>query len=112
MARTVADAAAEARTIINDTDGVRYLDADIYRIINDGVVEARSLRPDLFIGAYSSPLTEVSAMADPIPLPDQLFTSLCYYLAGRLELRDDEFAVDGRAMTLIPVFGKKLVQGG
>jgi hypothetical protein len=112
MARLVSDAVTEVATILNDAGGVRYTPADIIRYTNEGVLQARSLRPDLFVGAYAAPVTQVTAVGNTIPLPDQLFTALCYYIAGRCELRDDEFAVDGRAMTLIPTLGKKLIQGG
>lgn len=111
MARLVSDAVDQARVILNDVDGTRYADADFYRYVNDAVVDARSLRPDLYVGSYGTPLTEVTALTDPIPLPDQFFTALTYLIAGRAELRDDEFAVDNRAMTLMSAFRKKLTEG-
>lgn len=81
------------------------------RFINDAIVEARSVRPDLFVGGYLSATPQVTVVGNAIPLPDQFFVSLVYYITGRAELRDDEFAVDGRAMTLAGAFKSKLIQG-
>lgn len=247
MARLVSDVLVQVREILQDTTGLRYTNASLVRFINDAVVEARSIRPDLFVGAYNESLPTVHANAlgtstpvycasttslntalgtftpvvyangtsgvgatitppafesmplldgisaalnsrvliknqespsqngvytltqtspfiltrdtefdtiaelagglvevanggslagkffycnndgtSPIgtatiswievagtmvPLPDQFFSALVYYVAGRAELRDDEFAVDGRAMTLAGALKSKLIQG-
>ncbi len=232
--RLVADALEQVREILKDDAGARYSTASLLRLFNDGIVEARALRPDLFVGSYDLELAQINLVAaqgnafecdrkaadadtfallytpgsfdfsqypgaivpggivsmtltegetvfvdgkaefngvyiaaqtlmdglvlvrhpdyrtmlalsaavveyndqyykctnntfdslyndpviwaevyaDRIPLPDQLYASLVYYVAGRAELRDDEFAVDGRAMTLASMLGKKLIQGG
>ena len=111
MARLVSDVITEAQEILQDAGGTRYSSASMIRFINDAVLEARSIRPDLFVGAYLTALPTVSVTTDPIPLPNQFFTALVYYVAGRAELRDDEFAVDGRAMTLAGALKSKLIQG-
>lgn len=111
MARTVQAGIDRVREILQDKDGTRYSDAELCAHFLDAVQQARSVRPDLFIGAYSTPLPSALAPADTLPLPDQLFATVCWYVSGAAELRDDEFAVDGRAMVLQGLLTKKLVSG-
>lgn len=113
MARTVGNLLTQAREILNDSAGERYTTAQLVSYLNDAVQEARSLRPDLFIGAYDVPIVDLTASdtAEDFPLTHQFFVAAMYYVTGRAELRDDEFAVDGRAMTLMQALKSKLVQG-
>lgn len=111
MARTVNDLLGRVRETLQDQDGVRYPQVQLLGYMNDAVIEARSIRPDLFVGAYGSPIVDVNDPAAPFPLPDQFFPAVCYYVCGRAELRDDEFAIDNRAMTLLSAYGKKLISG-
>lgn len=104
----------EARAILQDTDsasGYRYSDADLLGYVRDAVNVARALRPDIFIGQYATPVPETYALSDPFPLPLFYYTPTCQYIAGRAELRDDEFAVDGRAMTFAGRLESVLVKG-
>lgn len=111
MARTVGDMLSRVRETLQDLAGTRYPQPQLLGYMNDAVLEARSIRPDLFVGAYDLEITDVVETTAPFPLPDQFFPAVCFYVAGRAELRDDEFAVDGRAMTLLSTFGKKLIAG-
>lgn len=111
MARTVADVLSRVQETLQDLAGVRYPQTQLIGYLNDAVLEARSIRPDLFIGVFEVPIEDVVDPAAPFPLPDQFFPAVCFYVSGRAELRDDEFAVDGRAMTLLSSFGKKLIAG-
>lgn len=111
MARTAQAVIDRVREDLQDESGVRYTDPQILSRTVDAIVHARSVRPDLFVDSYATPLPDTLAPAATLPLPDQLFSSLCWYVAGACELRDDEFAVDGRAMTLLQLFSKKLVSG-
>lgn len=110
MARTVGNMVTRVQEILQD-DGTRYPASQLIGYMNDAVIEARSIRPDLFIGVFAAPIADVTDLAAAFPLPDQFFPAVCFYVSGRAELRDDEFAVDGRAMTLLSSFGKKLVAG-
>lgn len=111
MARTVQAVVDRVREILQDANGVRYPEAELRGYIVDAIVEARSVRPDLFVASYQTPLPDSLALADPLHLPDQFFTTVCYYVSGRAELRDDEWAVDGRAMTLLKTLTQKLTTG-
>jgi hypothetical protein len=112
---TAQDIITEARVTLQDAvvdgDGVRYLNAELLRYVNAGVVMAFGLRPDLFLGQFADGPAEITALTDEIPLPRIYHEALGYYVAGRGELRDDEFAVDGRAITFIKSWESKLLKG-
>lgn len=110
MPRTCQDVLDRVRETLNDRAGTRYLTDELMSHLNDAIQQARSVRPDLFIGVYAAPI-ETPAPTDPFPLPDRLFNAVCYFVIGNAELRDDEFAVDGRAMTLKESYNKKLISG-
>ena len=111
MARTVQAVIDRVQQLLNDARGVRYPPEQLRAHIVDAIVEARSVRPDLFVDEYTVPLPDTLLQGDVLPLPDQFFASVCMYVAGMAELRDDEFAVDGRAMTLQQMFARKLTTG-
>lgn len=101
-----------AYEILQD-DGTRYPQAQLLGYLNEGIAAIRRVRPDIFIGRYTQPLPQVTVatLGDPLPTPDSVFEGLAYYIAGRAELRDDEFAVDGRAMTMLTRLTNTLLQG-
>lgn len=116
--RSVADLLTRVRVVLQDQDqdAYRYPTSDLVGYLNDSVLEARRLRPDLFLGRYrESPpqipyaLTDYTVQA--FPLPDSVFTAAVDYVAGRAEMRDDEFAVDGRATSFVNSFSQKLMGG-
>lgn len=101
-----------AYEILQD-NGTRYPRAQCLAYLNEGIAAIRRVRPDLFIGQYTAPLPQVTdgTINDPLPTPDSVFEGLAHYIAGRAELRDDEFAVDGRAMTMKAQLTQTLLQG-
>lgn len=111
MARTVQAVLVRAREILNDDAGDRYTDDQLCSYVVDATVEARTIRPDLFVGQYGTPLPDTLLPADPFPLPDQFFAAVGEYVVACAELRDDEWAVDGRAATLRQTLQKKLTTG-
>lgn len=96
---------------LQDAERVRYAEASLLRYIHDGVTHARSVRPDLFIGSLTTPIAAITSSTQTVPLPDWCTAALAWYVVGRAEVRDDEFAVDGRAASLIGALTQKLVQG-
>ena len=119
MARMVSDLLARVRQVLQDLDqdNYRYPTSDMVGYLNDATLECRRLRPDLFLGTYLQPLpmvseTPIDYSTIAMPVPDSCFTACVDYVAGRVELRDDEFAVDGRAMTFVQSFSQKLMGGG
>jgi hypothetical protein len=117
MAYMVSDLLERVRQVLQDQDqnGYRYPTSDLVGYLNDAVTEAKRLRPDMFIGTYkktrtfvsTNPSTDYSAV--PFPLSDDVFTAVVGYVVGFAEIRDDEFAVDGRAMTFMNSFTQKLM---
>ena len=117
--RSVADLLRRVREVLQDQDqdNYRYATTSIVAYLNDAVFEARRLRPDLFQYRFEddvpqvdeNPATDYSTV--DMPLPDQYFSACVDFCAGRVELRDDEFATDGRAMTFVNSFSQKLMGG-
>lgn len=112
MPRTIDDALRDARVILQDTAGDRYSDEDLISDMNSAISMTKMLRPDAFILGEALPeftVADVNASpATDFPLPDVFYQSFVYYLAGNAELRDDEFAVDNRAMTLLTAYRRNL----
>jgi hypothetical protein len=135
--KTIDDALLEARTIVNDASlPYRSADAVFIQYLNSALRSVYALRPDAFIGSLTQGvLTNVAiptyssadfqtingianptppAPATPFPVDDrQFFYPVVAYMAGRIELADDEF-VDGgpqvanRAMALMSSFKQQL----
>ena len=113
MAKTVSDAISEARVILQDTDSqlYRYSDSELVAYLNNALLEARRIRPDLFRAYVGQPVPSFTAsdFAELFPLDNMFFPQFVYYIAGTAELRDDEFTVDARAATLLNQFVAKLL---
>ncbi len=108
---TVDDVLLRAYDVLQDASRVRYPEADLLRYVTDGVRRMRAIRPDLFIGSLTQEVSAYTAGTDPLLVPDRYIEPLALYAAGRAEIRDDEFAVDGRAMALLGTLTATLVQG-
>lgn len=111
MARTVQDVLDGARVILNDEAGIRYLDDQLCTYVLDAYVEARYIRPDLFVGLYEVDLPDVIVPADPFPLSPQFFAAVREFVISMAELRDDEWVNDGRAAMFRQTLQKKLTTG-
>lgn len=112
--KTVQDNILQTRTILQDldvTNGYRYPDDELLGYFYDGIQLAFSLRPDLRIGGYDTPIPDSYALVDPFPLPLKLFAGVSNYTAGRAETQDSEFAVEGRASMLMASLPSALVKG-
>jgi len=90
----------------------RYTDAQLVSDFNSAISMTKMLRPDVFILGEVLPEITVADLnqgpATDFPLPEIFYQSFVYYLAGNAELRDDEFAVDNRAMTLLAAYRRDL----
>jgi len=85
----------------------RYPNADLVRFINQGLLRTRDLRPDLWIGTFSTPWVDL-AIGGTFPLPAQYVPALAYYAAYRAELRDDEYGVKGKAGEFLKLFERDM----
>lgn len=115
MARTVGQVVDAARAMVQDVvPPYRYETNDLAGYVSEALSEARRVRPDLFLDTLRDPLpvyTEADT-AVAIPMPDSYFSQVVNYVVGRTDLREDAFAQDGRAITLIQAFGVSLMGGG
>lgn len=129
VAKSIDDVLSDVRVVLNDTglggSPYRYSNAVLISYLNTALRELYRLRPDAFIGNFTQGVLSINTMntyeeadlgltpATPLPVDDRLFGSpLAYYIAGRAELADDEFADDGRAMTLLQAFRAQLGNPG
>ena len=114
MAATVAAIIARVREVTQDErPPYRVSDISIVRSITDGLSEARRIRPDLFNMNWrgSTPVYSAAATTTLIALPDAYIPALVNYVTGRVDVREDSFAQDGRAMSLLQAFNVAL-RGG
>ena len=109
--RTVSAVLARAREILQDDLGTRYSDTELVAHLVDALETCRTVRPDLFVTQYGVALPDTLQPTDFLPVTDHLFAAIGLYVSGMAELRDDAFAVDGRAMTISAVLARKLTSG-
>lgn len=115
--RTIGTVLTEARTLLQDLDGdnpaYRYSDNELLEAFNGAMVEARSKRPDLFltIGLRTTlDYYEAADLALEFPLDPLAYNAFVYYVVGRTSLREDTFADDSRAVSLMNKFVSQLLQ--
>lgn len=103
----------DARVILNDqitalNPDPRYTEAQLMSYARSALIEARRVRPDLFLSNLTTSFAAYTA-ASTIPISDDYLLPLVDYVVHRAELRDDEFAVDGRSATLYQKFKSGLL---
>jgi hypothetical protein len=105
--RTIATVLAEARTLLQDKHTpYRYTDDELLEAFNGIVAEIRAKRPDMFLGAGIGlrdpvPYYTMANTTTPFPLPATAYNACLYYVVGRSSLRDDTYADDSRAVTMM-----------
>jgi len=133
--KTLDDLQTEVREILNDSQvPYRYSDAWIVQVFNTAIRDLYRIRPDAYIGNFTTGVLSANVMntystsdlqvingvantnppvpATPMPFDDRLFWGpIVFYVIGRIELNDDEFADDNRAMTLLQAFRTQLIGG-
>lgn len=136
VTKTIDDIQLEVRQVLNDQQvPYRYNDRWLIQILNTALREVYRLRPDAYRGNFTSgvlssnPVNTYSTSdlqvidgaanqtppspATPFPLDDRLFYGpVVFYVIGRMEIEDDEFADNNRAMTLMQAFRAQLIGVG
>ena len=116
MVWTVQKAVDRVRVLLADqVVPFRNPDSEIIDGLNMALVESRKLRPDLYLPKvylYEAPSLTEADLASDLPIDAMYFTPVVEYVAGWVSLEDDEFAVDGRAITLLNRFSQKMVGKG
>lgn len=97
-----------ARTLLQDTvSPYRYPDSDLTVALSLSLLEAKKLRPDLFINKTIPTFTVNDTTVVDI---DELYrVPLVYYMLGHVQLRDDEEVQDQRAAAFFALFNNKLL---
>lgn len=110
MAVTFQTVINNARVPLNDDAKVRYTDATLLAYANDGINYVLTIRPDLFIGQYSTFSTDGGyALTDNIPIDTRYTAALQDYITGRAEVVDSEFVDSGRISVLLNLFKERLL---
>jgi len=121
-AKSIDDVVTEVRLILNDsTTPYRYPNSTVCQILNTALREVYRIRPDAYIGNFTSGQLSANlantyspsdlglSPATAFPLDDRLFFGpVVFFVAGRIEIEDDEFADDNRAALLMKAFESQL----
>lgn len=100
----------EARRLIQDEDApYRYSDESMLDALHLGMLELKRLRPEVFFGR-SIPST--STVGSTITIDESCQTALVYFLAGHIQLNDDEPSQDERGAAFITKFNNMMVKAG
>jgi hypothetical protein len=105
---TVAQYVSLARTLLQDTKDspYRYSDTDLVLGLNLALMEAKKLRPDLFI---TLTLPFFTANDSTLVVWDAMYrVPLVYYMSAHVQLRDDEEVQDQRAAAFLGLFKAQL----
>lgn len=114
--KTIDDAVLEARAVVNDAFApFRNADSTVVTYLNSALRAVYSVRPDAFIGNFSTGVISTTqiptyAVTDlglsiAFPLDDRhFFNPVVAYMAGRIELGDDEFTESARSAQLLQAF--------
>lgn len=105
---TVQDYVGEARVLLQDlVADYRYTDLELVTALNMGIMTAKLLRPDLFIGLTSLPHFTVSDTTS-FAMDEQYRPAFVYFMVGHVQLRDEEDTQDNRAQAFIGKFTSAL----
>jgi len=116
VAFTLGSLITTARNTLNDTIQVsgafRYSDQELYDALNEGLQLARAKRPDIFLDmGLRNPVPQYQTTDTAVPFPIDLayYAAIVFYVVGRTELKEDTFADDNRAVTLMNKFTSQLL---
>ena len=108
---TVQDYLTRARVLLLDeTVEYRYTDAQLVASLNEAILEARRLRPDLMLSYFRLSLPEytLANLAAMVSVDQMYRTSFVYYIVGQAQLRDNEDTSDVRAAGFLAKFKSDL----
>lgn len=108
---TVSDYVVSARRLLLDeVEPYRYPTADLVDALNMGILEARKIRPDLFLAKFRTVLPSYSAstLSAAVEIDPMYRVPFVYYIVGMVQLRDDEATQDQRASGFLATFETKL----
>jgi hypothetical protein len=110
---TVEALIGRARVLLQDEiEPYRYPDEDLIASLNEACMEARRLRPDLWLRTFgNTSIPSFTAIGDTLvnKIPEEFRPSFIYYLAGNTQLRDEEDTQDARATIFLNKFVAQLL---
>jgi len=123
---TVGKVISYARVLLQDTlEPYRYPDMDLVTALNAALLDARRLRPDLFLYTPTDvpfyTITGIAGIPEEPPFPDPVFNevidldqqyrmALVYFILGQAQFRDEEDVQDARAMLFMTKFTQMLTE--
>ena len=101
----------DARTILLDrTPPYRYDNDTLLVALNTALLEARRLRPDLFVYKFSDRMPSFGAVSsEQVPIEPQFRLAVVYGLVAHAMLRDEEDVPVARANSFLAKFQNMLV---
>lgn len=110
---SVKDYIDDVRTLLLDkTQPYRYEDTELLVALNTALLEARRLRPDLFVTRYGAEVPSYRAVTgDQVCIEPQFRLGFVFGVCAHALLRDDEDVQDERANTFLMRFYSVLVGG-
>lgn len=122
VTKSIDDCLLEARAAVNDNQApFRNPDTTLLEYLNTALRTVYALRPDAYVGNFTQGILTSNAAntysegdlgldpATPFPLDDRLFYApVIFYIAGRIELADDEFTDTARSQQLMMAFVTQL----
>lgn len=94
---TLQDVADRAGLSLNDDSKTRWPDAERVKYVNDGLAVLLDVRPDMFVGQFSTFTAEGLAITDPLPINARYLPLLADYVIFRAERKDIESNNPGKA---------------
>lgn len=104
---TVEQLLGRVRTLLQDkVEPYRYSELDLIAGLNEACMEAKRLRPDLFLRTFNTgTFPNYTAPTDTLEyIPEEYRTAFIYYITGNATLRDSEENSDERAAGLLNKF--------
>lgn len=109
----VEDFVTRARVLLQDEiDPYRYEDTELIQALNEACMEAKRLRPDLFLRTFNRTMPSYTDLNDPVSedeIPYEYRVAFIYYIVGNAQLRDDEETTDAKASSLLNKFVAQLM---
>lgn len=107
---TVADFVKAARALLQDASApYRYPDEDLVFALNLAMLEARRMRPDLYVLNPTSTVMFVDADDTRVPIDPAYRAAHLYYMCGHVQLRDDDSTQDARAASFMTRFTTQML---
>ena len=111
---TVAKYVTSARVLLQDdgTSPYRYSDVELVLALSFALLEARRLRPDLFINYFYEEAAFPAFTTNDTTAVDidvQYRMAILYYIVGHAQLRDAEDTQDTRAGGFLKMFSSHML---